>query len=81
MKIYQIDYKVVVPEQDGVTVTHHEFAASDGAASKRCTEIKKDLKDTLDDKPERKAIDIPTDKNGLIAWLNKNASLAGVVFA
>lgn len=80
MKIYHIKFKTVVPEHDGVTVTHQEFATSDGAASKRITEIKKEFKDTLDDKPERTAIDVPTTRTELVEWLNKHALLAGVVF-
>jgi len=81
MKIYRISYSTAEKQNEGVVITHQEFAASDGAASKRCTEIKKQLKDTLDDKPEREGIDIPTTKNELIDWLNKNASVAGVVIA
>lgn len=68
MKIYQIKYG----QKEGVE--RQEFAASDGAASKRCTELKKDA-DTVG-KPERSAIDIPTNKADLIDWLNKNASYA-----
>ena len=79
MRIYCIKYSTTHPEQEGIVIKHQEFAGSDGAASKRCTEIKKSMKDTLDDKPEREAIDIPTKKDELIAWLNNNASLAGVV--
>lgn len=80
MKIYRIKYTLASGAGDTIVLTKkQEFAASDGAASKRCTELKKDFKDTLDDKPEREAIDIPTDKTGLIEWLNKNAVVAGVV--
>lgn len=80
MKLHRIKYTLTSGAGDTILLTKkQEFAAADGAASKRCTEIKKDFKDTLDDKPEREAIDIPTDKTGLIEWLNNNASVAGVV--
>lgn len=51
-----------------------EFFASEGAASKRCTELKKI--GGLLGKPEREAVDVPTNKTGLIEWLNENAGLA-----
>lgn len=72
MKIYRIKYTTA--NADGKISKHQEFAASDGAASKRCTEIKKAKSDTLDSKPERAAIDVPTNKAELIDWLNTNAS-------
>jgi hypothetical protein len=79
MRIYRIEYSVVDTDSDvPVVTTHQEFAASDGAASKRVTEIKRDCKDTLDDKPTREAVDIPTTKADLIEWLNKHASVVGV---
>lgn len=69
MKIYRISYC-----RNGVP--HQKFAGSDDAASKCSTELKKG-KD-IDDKPEREAIDIPTDKVGLIEWLNVHAHMAVV---
>ncbi len=55
-------------------VERQRFAASDGAASKLCTELKKDKE--LVGKPERKSVEIPTNKVMLINWLNENASYA-----
>lgn len=69
MRLHRITYSAEgVPRQ--------EFAGSDTDASKRCTEIKKTMSSVLDDKPERAPVDIPTDKAGLLAWLNTNAKLA-----
>lgn len=66
MNLYQINYT-----KDGEN--RHEFAASDGAASKRSTELKKDKGIKVE---SRNAVEIPTDKTGLLAWLNANATYA-----
>lgn len=55
-------------------IERQEFAASDGAASARVTVLKKE--GGLTGKPEREPVEIPTDRNGLIEWLNKNARIA-----
>lgn len=55
-------------------VDYQEFAGSDSDASKRSTELKKE--GGLQGKPERAPVEIPTDKAGLIEWLNKNAQIA-----
>lgn len=81
MKLHIIKYSVIDPDKSGLVINMQAFEASDGMASKRVTEIKKELKDTLDDKPTREPIDIPTDKAGLLEWLNENASVAGVVIS
>ncbi len=65
MKIHRITYCLDGQERQ-------QFAASDSEASKR-TSILKATKG-IEGKPERAPIDIPTDKTGLIEWLNKNAS-------
>jgi len=64
MKLHKITYCMGAKD-------HQEFAASDSEASKRCTELKK----THGISGKRGPIDIPTDKSGLIDWLNKNAML------
>lgn len=62
----------VIYTQDGIV--KQEFFGSDAAASKRSTELRK-LGTALDGKPEREPIDVPTNKEALLIWLNENASL------
>lgn len=76
MKLYQITY--VIEDDTAAEVTLRKFASSDSEASKIATELKKTKK--LVGKPEREAIDIATDKAGLLSWLNEHATVAGVVF-
>ncbi len=77
MKIYRITYKTA--DDSGNITSRQEFAASDGAASKRITEIKLKYKETLEDKPARGPVEVPTNKADLIEWLNTNATIVGVV--
>lgn len=67
MRIHRINYV-----QSGVK--HQEFASSDAEASKRCTALK--MATGVTEKPTRKPVDVPTDKAGLIEWLNQHAKLA-----
>jgi hypothetical protein len=69
MKLHRITYAKDEEERQ-------EFAASDGAASARITALKKE--GGIQGKPEREPVEIPTDKTGLIEWLNTNAYLAVV---
>jgi hypothetical protein len=80
MKLHRINYTITDKEHEGVLIHMQAFEASDGAASKRMTEIKTTLKAELDDKPTREAVEIPTDKTGLLEWLNANAMITSVVF-
>lgn len=67
MKLHKISYiKDGEPRQ--------QFASSDSDASKMCTELKKDNRVT--EKPTRAAVDIPTDKTGLLAYLNAHCTRA-----
>lgn len=67
MKIHRIKY------QDPNGIVRQQFASSDAEASKIGTQLKND-KRTIG-KPYREPIDVPTDRAGLIAWLNANAVL------
>lgn len=78
MNLHRIEYSLADKDKEGVVTTRQEFHASEGAASKRMTEIKKVHKDELDDKPTRESVDVPTTKAELILWLNKHASIVGV---
>lgn len=66
MNLHQIKYT-----KDGEA--RQEFSASEGAASKRSTELKKDKGVKVEG---REPVEIPTDKTGLLAWLNTNATYA-----
>jgi len=66
MKLYEVTYETPDGENK------RAFASSDGAASKLATELKSSGKAVK--KPERAAFDIETGKEGLLAWLNKNAT-------
>lgn len=68
MKLHQIKY-----EHKETGEVRREFAASDTEASKRCTALKMAAKG----KPVREPVEIPTDKAGLLAWLNANATVVG----
>lgn len=68
MKLHEIKY-----EHKETGVVHREFAASESEASKRCTALKMAAKG----KPVRGPVEIPTDKAGLIDWLNTNAKVVG----
>lgn len=62
----------VIYTQDGTT--KQEFFGSGEAASKRSTELRK-LGTALEGKPEREPIDVPTNKEALLNWLNEHATL------
>ena len=68
MRLYEIKYENSEGE------VRREFAGSDSDASKRSTELKKT--NVAVNKPTREAVDVPTDKQGLIGWLNENATKA-----
>lgn len=74
MNLHRVIYTPVPtegPDQDGLD--RQEFFASAGDASKRRTELKK--ANLCIGKPEQEAIDVPTTKTELLAWLNKNATI------
>lgn len=66
MRLYAIKYE----NKDGEV--KRRFAGSDSDASKLATKLKADGEAKA--KPVREQIDVPTDKIGLINWLNANAS-------
>lgn len=66
MKIHRIKYS-----KDGVV--RMKYAASDAEASKIGTALKNE---GIEGKPYREPIDVPTDKTGLIAFLNEHATVA-----
>lgn len=68
MRLYEVKYE----NKDGNVV--RQFAGSDSDASKLSTKLKADGKAVA--KPVREQIEVPTDKVGLIAWLNTNAAAA-----
>lgn len=68
MRLYEIKYENSEGE------VRREFASSDGEASKRSTALK--ASNVAMKKPSREAVEIPTDKAGLIGWLNQNATRA-----
>lgn len=66
MNLHRVTYNV--DDGNGLITQRREFAASGTEASKIATRLKK-----LDDvvgKPERDEVDVPTNKAGLIAFLN-----------
>jgi len=67
MKLYQVTYT------DNTNTVRRQFASSDAAASQLSTKLKAD--GTAEKRPERESIDVPTDKNGLIIWLNENVGV------
>ena len=67
MRLYEIKYE----NKDGDV--RRQFAGSDSDASKMSTKLKADGVAVA--KPVRGQIDVPTDKAGLLDWLNKNASV------
>lgn len=69
MRLYEVKYE----NKDGQVV--RRFASSDGEASKLSTKLKADGEAKA--KPVREQIEIPTDKVGLLDWLNKNATHTG----
>ncbi len=77
MKLHMVTY--VIDDDTPAEVTLRKFAGSESDASKMATALKKEHK--LIGKPEREAIEIPTDKAGLLEWLNKNATVHGLEFA
>lgn len=68
MRLYEVKYE----NKDGDVV--RQFAGSDSDASKLSTKLKSE--GTAVAKPVRKQIEVPTDKVGLIDWLNANAAVA-----
>lgn len=68
MNIYRLKYE----NKDGEA--RQQFAASDGAASKRSSELK--ASGDAMKRPERELVDVPTTKAELIDWLNANAGAA-----
>lgn len=74
MNLHRVTYSLA-DEKSGIVTHHQEFFGSDGAASKRMTELKKEKKDELDGKVERAPIDIPTGKVDLLEWLNTHATV------
>lgn len=63
-------HQVVYENADGEK--RRSFAGSADAASKLATDLKKTGVAVA--KPERSAIEVPTDKAGLIDWLNEHAT-------
>jgi hypothetical protein len=80
MNLHRVTFSLA-DEKSGIITHHQEFFGSDGAASKRMTEIKKDKKAELDGKVEREPIDIPTGKVDLLAWLNVHATVVSAELA
>lgn len=70
MKAHRVIYALTI---DLGVVERAEYFSSEGAASKRCTELRKDT--AVDGKPERESLEIPTNRDGLLEWLNLNAYL------
>lgn len=69
MRLYEVKYE----DKDGQV--RRKFASSDGDASKLSTKLKVD--GDAKAKPVREQIEVPTDKVGLLGWLNDNATFAG----
>lgn len=68
MRLHKITYTA-----DGVK--RQEFAGSDSDASKRSTALK--AIEGVDKKSvSRQGVEIPTNKEGLLDWLNNNATVA-----
>lgn len=68
-------YKVTAPSSDDETLEHVGWASSEGAARAK----RADLCAEHDLKPKQcgiEKLEVPTKKDELIAWLNKNAKLA-----
>ncbi len=66
MNLHRVTYSV--DTEEGV-VQMRKFAASGAEASKLATALKKE-EPALVGKPERDEVDVPTNKAGLIAFLN-----------
>lgn len=67
MNLHRVTYSQ--DTEDGV-VQKRKFAASGTEASKVATALKKELGIALVGKPVRDEVDVPTNKAGLIAFLN-----------
>lgn len=67
MNLHRVTY--TVKDDEGVKTQRRKFAASGAEASKIATALKKD-DPRLVGKPERDEVDVPTNKAGLIAFLN-----------
>jgi len=67
MNLHRVTYTV---ETESGEQQRRKFAASGAEASKVATALKKELGVSLVGKPERDEVDVPTNKAGLIAFLN-----------
>ena len=71
MRLHKVKY---FPKDSEGAEQLQEFFASGDEASKRCTAIK--AEHGKESEPKREQIEVPTDKAGLIEWLNANAGAA-----
>lgn len=73
MKLHRVMYETDEDSDPGI-VKRRLFAASADAASKLATSLKQKHGKDLVGKPERDVVEVPTDKQGLIDFLNSGAA-------
>ena len=71
MKLYKTTYTTDVVDTSGKFITAAIWDGSADAASKQRTALKNTHKGC---KPTSEAVDIDTNKTGLLAWLNTHAA-------
>jgi hypothetical protein len=71
MKLYKTTSNTDAVGPNGKYIQKRAYDASADAASKRRTALKQEDRNS---KPESDTIEVPTDKVGLLAWLNTNAT-------
>ena len=71
MLLYKTTYQMNNPEERTQTITVVSFQGSQTEASKARTEAKGVA---IGKKPETQTIEVPTNKAGLLEWLNANVT-------
>lgn len=70
MKLYKTSYKIIAFDPSDPHTQRHVWEGSADAASKGRTALKAEHNGC---KPTTETHDVPTDKTGLLDWLNKHA--------